>query len=104
MGVRRTVFWGGQTIFWTGQKAISTLLVHKYVFKLAIVYLKFQIPGPGKCLVLPIGGDTHSFPYCRLKIWLLKLTYLSLTMLAIIALFWYQNFGPGFVFKHVSKT
>ena len=63
MGVRRTVFWGGQTIFWTGQKAISTLLIPKFVFKLAIMYLKFdkfQIPGPGKCLVLSIGGDAHA--------------------------------------------
>ena len=27
-----------------------------------------------------------------------------LTMLAILVLFWYQNFGPGFHFKHVDKT
>ena len=51
MGVRRTVFWGGQTTFWTGQKSISTLSSLKFLFKLAIVYLKIrkrQIPGPGK--------------------------------------------------------
>ena len=29
---------------------------------------------------------------------------ICLTMLAIVILFWYQNFGPGFDFKHVSKT
>ena len=61
MGVRRTDFRGGQTIFWTGQKAISTLN-YQILFKLANMYLKFnkcQIPGPGKCLVLPIGADAH---------------------------------------------
>ena len=31
-------------------------------------------------------------------------TLIGLTLLAIAALFWYQNFGPGFVFKHVGKT
>ena len=59
MGVRRTVFLGGQTLFWTGQKAISTLFIPKF-YKLAILCLKFhkcQIPGPGKCLVMPIGAD-----------------------------------------------
>ena len=62
MGVGRTVFCGGQTIFWTGQKAISTLLICKFLFNLTILYQKFhkcQIPGLGKCLVLPIGVDTH---------------------------------------------
>ena len=61
MGVRRTVFLGG-LIFWTGQKAILTLFILKFLFKLAILYLKFhkcQIPRPAKCLVLPIGADTH---------------------------------------------
>ena len=32
MGIRRTVFWGGQTIFWTGQKAISTLFIPIFFF------------------------------------------------------------------------
>ena len=57
------VFWGGQTIFWTGQKAISTLSIPKFLFKLDILYLKSQkcqIPEPGKCLVLPFGADAHS--------------------------------------------
>ena len=27
-----------------------------------------------------------------------------LTMLAILVLFWYQNFGPGFQFKHIDKA
>ena len=62
MSVRKTVFWGGQTIFWTGKKVISTLFILKFLFKLAILYQKIhkcQIPGPGKCLVLPIGADAH---------------------------------------------
>ena len=62
MGVRRTVFWGGHTILWTGQKAISTLSIPKFLFNLAIVCLKFhkcQNLGPGKCIVLPIDPDAH---------------------------------------------
>ena len=29
-------------------------------------------------------------------------TLIVLTMLGILTLFWYQNFGPGFHFKHVK--
>ena len=56
------VFWGGETIFWAGHNTISTLFILNFQFKLAILYLKFQkcqIPGPGKCLLLPIGADAH---------------------------------------------
>ena len=62
MGVRKTAFWGGQTIFLTGQKAISTLFIPKFLLKLVILGLKLhkcQFPGPGKCLVLPLGADAH---------------------------------------------
>ena len=61
MGVRGSVFRGGQTIFWTGQKTISTPSTPKFLLKLADLYLKFhksQIPGPAKCS-LPIGVDAH---------------------------------------------
>ena len=59
MGVRGSVFRGGQTIFW--QKTISTLSTPKFLLKLADLYLKFhkcQIPEPDKC-PLPIGVDAH---------------------------------------------
>ena len=65
MGVLRTVFRGGKTIFWSRQKAISALFIAKFLFKLAILYLKFhkcQIPGPGKRQVLPISADAHAQP------------------------------------------
>ena len=53
------------------KKAISALFIPKLLFKLSILYLKFhkcQIPGPGMCLVLPIGADAHASvtqPVCR---------------------------------------
>ena len=62
MGVRKIVFSGWQTIFWTGQKTIFCTLIPKFVIKFAVWCLKFhkcQISGPGKCLVLPIGADSH---------------------------------------------
>ena len=83
MGVRRTVFWGGQTILWTGQKAILTLFIPKFLFKLAIVSLKLhkcQIPGPGKYLVLPIGADAHAYLLFIWKNWTIKGIYIFLPM------------------------
>jgi hypothetical protein len=29
---------------------------------------------------------------------------ITLTMLAIIILFWYQNFGPGFTFENIPSS
>ena len=30
-------------------------------------------------------------------------TLIILTMLGILVLFWFQNFGPGFKFKHIDS-
>ena len=76
----RTVFLGWAN--YTGQEAISTLFIPKFLLKLTILYLKFhkcQIPGPGKCHVLPIGADAHGWklmvPFVWVQIWgLVKLT------------------------------
>ena len=85
MGICRRVFKGGQTIFWARQKAISTLFIPKFLFKLAILYLKFhncQIPGPVKCLFLPIGADAHT---C---IWTLKhATYLITVFITQVTIY-----------------
>ena len=59
MGVRRTVFWGGQSIPWTGQKAISTLSIPK----LAFLYLKFH-----KCQIPSLAHWCRRPCFCRWSI------------------------------------
>ena len=49
-----------QNSFLDRAKGYFNIFITKLLFKLAILYLKFhkcQIPGPGNCLVLPIGAD-----------------------------------------------
>ena len=63
MGVRRTVFLEWANYILDLAKALSTLSIPEFLFKLAILNLKFhkcRVPGPGKCLVLPIGADAHA--------------------------------------------
>ena len=64
----------GKPNFWTWQNTISTLFIPNFLFKLAIVYLKFhkcQTPGPGHCPLVPtpMPWTQMHFRYFVLKVY-----------------------------------
>ena len=79
----------------TGDGGDDDLRLHMMDNDLEIVHRGVMARTMNKYLVMEAAT-------CTDKIFTASL--IVLTMLAILVLFWFQNFGPGFKFKHVDHT